>query len=97
MPRWASRISLEITGVRVEKLQDISEADAEAEGIKSVRVAESQYRYVDYLRLGKMDEKEATVGTAIKSYATLWEAINGAGSWDANPWVWVVEFKRVPA
>lgn len=95
MPRYAGRILLEITGVRIERLQDISEADAEAEGIETVRVSETCFRYVDYLCSGKMDEKEATVGAAIKSYATLWESINGPGSWAANPWVWVVKIKRV--
>lgn len=87
MPRWASRITLEITGVRVERLQDISEADACAEGL-------------DY------DPGEGGVfhfhglagccsDTAIGSYRKLWESINGPGSWDANQWVWVIEFKRV--
>lgn len=95
MPRWASRITLEVTGVRVEQLQDISEADAIAEGIGSVRVSESETRYIDYLMAGKIGEKEATCGSAVLSYATLWESINGAGSWAANPFVWVVEFKRV--
>lgn len=95
MPRWASRISLEITGVRVERLNRISESDAMAEGVEAVRVSETDFRYVDYLRDGKIHEKEATTGTAIKSYASLWESINGPGSWEANPWVWVVEFKRI--
>ena len=64
MPRWASRITLEITGVRVERLQDCSEADALAEGAKPDM-----------------------------PYGTIWKAINGQESWDANPWVWVIEFK----
>lgn len=97
MPRWASRILLEIVAVRVKRLQDISEADAEAEGIETVLVSESDFRYVDYLRAGKRDigDKEATCGSAVHSYATLWESINGRDSWAANPWVWVIEFKRV--
>lgn len=69
MPRCLSRITLEVTGVRVERLQDISEADAIAEGI------------------GHGD-----VDAAVADYAALWEQINGPGSWDANPWVWVVSF-----
>jgi hypothetical protein len=79
MPRWASRITLEVTGVRVERLQDISVADAMAEGVvevnENLRGLEPcmEWRY---------------------AYEDLWESINGAGSWDANPWVWVVEFKR---
>ena len=80
MPRWASRITLEITGVRVERLQDISESDAEAEGIKS-----------DYLDMFQPGDNPF----AKWAYRELWESINGAGSWDANPWVWCVEFKRI--
>lgn len=75
MPRWASRIMLEITGVRVELLQDISVSDAIAEGYDG--------------------SNTQPVDPAIKWYAELWESINGPGSWDANPWVWVIEFKRV--
>jgi len=77
MPRWASRITLEVTGVRVERLQDISEADAMAEG-------------APWAACGSPQEGSQKAG-----YARLWESINGPGSWDANPWVWVVEFKRV--
>ena len=82
MPRWASRITLEITSVRVERLQDISEGDAQAEGCA----------------LECMTPTGGDSGSAIYGpggYLALWESINGAGSWDANPWVWVVEFKRV--
>ncbi len=81
MPRWASRILLEVTAVRVERLQDISEADAMAEG-----VGWSDYQDQHGER---MEPREA--------FAALWEQINGPGSWDANPWVWVVEFRRVEA
>lgn len=79
MPRWASRILLEIVSVRVERLQSISEADAEAEGI-------------DFLR--HVQDADETL-TARDLYECLWDGINGAGSWAANHWVWVVEFKRV--
>ena len=92
MPRWASRITLEITGVRVERLQDLSEADAEAEGIELVRVSESDYRYLDYLA---KDCRDITYGSPVQSYASLWEFINGPGSWNANPWVWVIDFQVV--
>ena len=85
MPRWASRILLEIVSVRVERLQDISEADAIAEGIER-HVDEGVTYFGPY---GKGDARPE------KAYQALWESINGAGSWDANPWVWVVEFKRV--
>ena len=72
MPRAVSRITLEITGVRVERLQDISEADAIAEGV-----------YTD------------PACPAYDAYAQLWDEINGLGSWEANPWVWVVGFHRI--
>lgn len=84
MPRWASRILLEVTNVRVERLNAISEADAIAEGI--TRDGEDQ---------GWDSEAEWVCSTPYGAYRELWESINGPGSWDANPWVWVVEFKRV--
>lgn len=79
MPRGASRIDLDITGVRVERLNDISEADAEAEG-------------VDFLR--HVPDADETL-TAKELYWCLLDSINGNGSWAANPWVWAVELKRV--
>lgn len=82
MPRWASRITLEITDVRVERLQDISEADAQAEGwTRRPEVSTDPQVHKEAARDWFMD---------------LWESINGPGSWDANPWVWVVEFRRLP-
>lgn len=83
MPRWASRILLEVTDVRVERLQDISEADARAEGVK-----------VDGNGHAVRDEV-VNVGGARTAFAELWESINGPDSWAANPWVWVIEFRRV--
>jgi hypothetical protein len=97
MPRWASRITLEITGVRVERLQDISAADALSEGIKITVDRETK---VPLMRLtGKFPPALYIKGNGlvIAEYASLWETINGAGSWAANPWVWVVEFKRKAA
>ncbi len=88
MPRWASRITLEITGVRVERLQDISEADAIAEGIER-----SYDQWRDYRTDQSVNYPSAA--TPIESYRTLWEQISGSGSWDTNPWVWAVDFKRV--
>lgn len=77
MPRWASRILLEIVAVRVERLQAISRGDAMEEGCPFPNMASGP------------DPREW--------YSGLWNEINGAGSWDANPWVWVVEFRRVPS
>lgn len=93
MPRWASRITLEITGVRIERLQDITEEDAKAEGIE--REEGSAY-WKNY---------ETGPGwryweSPIQSFRTLWDSIYGgdpAQCWDANPWVWVNEFRRVEA
>lgn len=79
MPRSLSRITLEITGVRVERLNDCSEEDARAEGVGPLR----------------SDGRMQNGAPASDGYADLWERINGAGSWAANPWVWVVEFKRL--
>ena len=89
MPREASRITLQVTDVRVERLQDISEADAIAEGIEADR------QPGDKVPLWR---NYATGGTTIcpqHSYRTLWESINGDGSWSINPWVWVVSSQRV--
>jgi len=81
MPRWASRLTLTVTDVRVQRLQDISEEDAIAEGYPPA-------------------EQRATGGIAeirdaypIAWYAWLWDSINGAGSWEANPWVAAYSFK----
>jgi hypothetical protein len=94
MPRWASRILLEITAVRAERLHDISRGDAVAEGIDCV---ENNYgngpAYCDY-GMKNQDDTAEWFNSPIDSYRSLRESINGAGSWDANPWVWVVEFKR---
>lgn len=83
MPRWASRITLEVTGVRVERLQDISEADARAEGAYPPPAGTDD------------DGAHYDAGTFRDGFRALWESINGAGSWTANPWVWVIEFRRI--
>lgn len=88
MPRHLSRITLEVTTVRVERLQSISEADALAEGITPNWEPGCSGRLMD--ALGGFSFRPAA-----SAYAELWEQINGPGAWDANPWVWVVEFKRV--
>jgi hypothetical protein len=94
MPRWASRILLEITGVRVERLQDISFEDAIAEGVYNYAAELATNPKVTEADIEKMIERHGS-GKPQCLYAQLWESINGAGSWKANPWVWVVEFKRV--
>lgn len=86
MPRWASRILLEITDVRVERLQDISGDQAEAEGVDS-----AMCRQFLETSPSRHECKEAV----IHGFAGLWASINGDESWNANPWVWVVKFNRV--
>ncbi|WP_319096146.1 hypothetical protein [Pseudomonas aeruginosa] len=86
MPRWASRILLEITAVRVERLQDISEEQALAEGVQGEPCDHARQACSDIGCWGD---------TAKGAFGFLWEQLNGAGAWQANPWVWVVEFKRV--
>lgn len=86
MPRWASRILLEIADVRIERLQDISEDDAQAEGL------EYSERFEGYC-IGEAEHYNSHDPRL--SYASLWESINGPDSWAANPWVWVVTFRRV--
>lgn len=73
MPRWACRIVLEIVSVRVERLQDITDGDAMAEGVDASQYGKS-HRY---------------------GFSRLWDKINGPDAWEANPWVWVVEFRVV--
>lgn len=93
MPRWASRIELEVTAARVERLQAISEADVKAEGIREGHhdVPAAMGGGVKTWGLGG-DEWWTD---PVAAYRSLWVDINGAGSWALNPWVWVVEFKRV--
>lgn len=99
MPRWASRITLEITGVRVERLQNLSEADACAEGIRAGirrtdQSAVNEPIYCNYLAANLNDASE-WFERASDSFISLWESIYGAESWQHSPWVWVIEFKRV--
>jgi hypothetical protein len=83
MPRWASRITLEVTGVRVERLNEISEPDARDEGVTQAPD-------------GWWTGCHGSCSTTAKgAFGLLWESINGAGSWAANPFVWVIAFKRV--
>ncbi len=90
MRRHSSRILLEITAVRVERLQDISEEQAEAEGTQGcVPYCQSPY---DSDGAPACDCMNLTYK---ESFQALWSSINGVASWDANPWVWCIEFKRV--
>lgn len=86
MPRKASRITLEIESVRVERLNEISEEDAKAEGIDGWNWDGDVLPFV---------AANQHLHPAVLKYALLWQSINGPGSWDANPWVWVVTFRRV--
>lgn len=85
MPRWASRITLEITGVRAERLQSISESDARAEGVT----------IEDHHMRGYCGG--AFRPPSIRAFHDLWDSLNAARGhgWDANPWVWVIEFRRI--
>ena len=92
MPHWASRITLEITGVRVERLQDISEADAFLEGIPRYANHHKESFFNQYTNPEKPRSQYLNAKDAFMSF---WESINGPGSWAANPWVWVITFKRL--
>ncbi|HBX7623774.1 TPA: morphogenetic protein [Klebsiella pneumoniae] len=85
MPRWASRILLEITNVRVERLNAISQEDAQAEGME---LTGWRPTYSD-------PDSGGEVMTPYDNFAELWSSIYGEGSWKADPWVWVIEFKRI--
>lgn len=117
MYRWVSRITLEIIDVRIERVQDISEEDAIAEGVDPLFDLETAKampecdlkpmpwrNYLFHGLIGKTittkqsndwQHQFSSYKTAAGSYSSLWESINGEGSWAANPWVWVVEFRRV--
>ncbi|CAB3730338.1 ASCH domain-containing protein [Paraburkholderia rhynchosiae] len=111
MPRDCSRITLEITGVRVERLQDISEQDALAEGVESPDAERDEHdwsicpqcggtRLYDAIgpNLGVMPDTDCRkCDTHAKRYRNSWDSLNAARGygWDTNPWVWIVEFKRV--
>lgn len=99
MPRWASRITLRVTGIRVERLHTITEADATAEGV------EHYWSSLDYDRAKAISNVWSSVaarrgwGKSPPDYrgafGALWHEINGEASWNADPFVWVVEFERV--
>jgi hypothetical protein len=90
MPRWASRLTLEVLSVKVQKLQDISEEDAMAEGVEPARRPLGGWR--NYASGGAPNPP---FRTALESFASLWESINGPGSWALNPWVWCILFRKL--
>jgi hypothetical protein len=96
MPRWASRTLLEVTEVRVQRLQDISEEDAEAEGVLQWGADLMADPKVTQYEIDQMAVRYGT-GSLRCGYAALWDSINGLGSWAANPWVWAVSFRRLQA
>lgn len=83
MPRWASRITLEITEVRVQRVQEISEADAKAEGLD----------FMEPNRFAPPGGRDWMSHDA--AFHSLWDAVNGPGAWERNDWVWAITFKRV--
>lgn len=97
MPRWACRTRLLITDLRIERLRDISEEDAKAEGVlqwAADLMADNKVTTADLLYM----QARYGSGSVVCGYAALWDSINGdAGpnSWDGNPWVWVISFRRV--
>lgn len=86
MPKSASRLTLEITNIRVERLQDISKQDAIAEGIEYESDSHITQRCKNYISGGRCPDP-------IFSYHTLWQKLNGKDSWAKNEWMWVIEFK----
>lgn len=102
MPRWASRILLEITNVRVERLNAISEEDAQREGVHTevwdqTVVARNYAARDEFFQFWSEDMPHYVEMNQLyrSSFRSLWESIYGAENWLANPWVWVIEFKRV--
>jgi hypothetical protein len=84
MPRWASRIDLVVTGIRVEKIQDISDDDVIAEGVQT-----------DSHFLNNFFTMHSEAVSSKDAYRKQWALQYGGTSWEVNPWVWVIEFERV--
>lgn len=96
MPRWACRILLEITDVRVERLQDGDgetsfESRYVAEGINRIHQGDGEYAFHPF----KTEPGPGNWTDPFDAWRELWVSVSGADSWNANPWVWVVEFKQV--
>jgi len=100
MPHWASRQTLSVTGIRLERLRDISEADAVAEGARYFADIPVMYSYWDKndaprWRMGSVSESTADcLATARFAFANYFIKLNGIGIWEINPWVWVIQFER---
>lgn len=106
MQRWASRITLRVTSVRVERVQDISDEDARAEGVKPFGRSQRAVYGMTLENVGPVYPApaadiiaggESWTTSAARSFRGLWVSINGAESWAANPWCWCVGFERVEA
>lgn len=97
MPRRASRLTLEVTAIRVERLQDISEEDAQAEGIEQWKSSDPAYTWVGGPE--KRGQRSAAVychKTARDAFATLWDSLApAAAKWADNPWVWAIGYQKV--
>lgn len=91
MPRKIARILLEISNIRVERLQEMTEGDAKAEGVYEYSPGHGTWWAKD----PKDGQGFGPWGFAKGAYSEVWESINGKDSWDKNPWVWVIEFKRI--
>lgn len=89
MPRWASRVLLEVVNVKAERVQGISRKDADAEGLCSWSNEATGQRYygIKHADVWETDPRQA--------FARLWDSIHGKGAWERNDWVWAIEFKKV--
>lgn len=94
MPRWASRITLEIVSVRVERLTEISEEEAKAEGLDPVAWGSLPFIPEEFTAKGVIPKLEQLSYKA--AFIKTWIDLYGDDSYDKNPWVWVIEFKRLP-
>lgn len=98
MPRWASRLTMENTRIRAERVQDISEEDAKAEGIRKEDLPPDPDGFHppgSYGFVGNNNPLGKIWPTAKEAFAELWDDTNGAGAWKRNDWCWVVDFKRI--
>ncbi len=97
MPRWACRLSLEISSVRVERLQEITPNDARSEGCADNAWCRSDWPEKSVRSMPGFYEHKGRDGIVLSNFASLWQSINGPDSWTANPWVWVIEFRKIEA